>query len=367
MSALAEVLQANPSLWLAIGGGVIGLLFGYLIYRTNFCTMGSVSDFVNFGDWRRFRAWILAAAVALAGTQALALSGSIPLSKTMYLTPSFNWFGYVVGGLMFGFGMVFAGGCASRNLARVGGGDLRALVTLIVMGMFGYMAIGGIIGPVRNWIEQLTSVPLGGLGVKSQGLGDILGSVSGLGAHSGSIVVAAILLVGALIYCFKSEEFRSSPVHVFSGIGVGVLVVAGWLLTGLAYDELAERTTSPISLTYVRPTGDTLEWLQRFTAGMMPGFGVATVLGALLGAFIAAISMGRFKVTTFATPSETVRTLFGAALMGVGGVMALGCTVGQSITGVSTLALGSFITFAAIVIGGVKGMKVLENMLMNEV
>lgn len=367
MRALAEVMQSNPSQWLAIGGLVIGLLFGYLIYRTNFCTMGSVSDFVNFGDWRRFRAWILAAAVALAGTQALALSGAIPLGKTMYLTPSFNWLGYIIGGLMFGFGMVFAGGCASRNLARVGGGDLRALVTLIVMGIVAYMTIGGIIGPVRDWLEQLTSLPLSKIGVNSQSVGDIIGTLSGAGARTGSLVATLALVAGALVYCFKSEDFRTSPVHIFSGIGVGVLVIAGWFLTGLTFDEMAERPVTPISLTYVRPTGDTLEWLQRFTAGMVPGFGVATVIGAILGSFIAAKSMGRFSFTTFATPSETLRTLLGAVMMGIGGVMALGCTVGQSITGVSTLALGSFVTFAAIVAGGVKGMKVLENILMNEV
>lgn len=364
MRALADVLQANPAQWLALGGLAVGFAFGFLIYRTNFCTMGSVSDFVNFGDWRRFRARILAAAVALAGTQALALTGTIPLGKTMYLTPSFNWFGYVVGGLMFGFGMVFAGGCASRNLARAGGGDLRALLTLVVMGIFAYMAIGGIIGPVRNWLEQTTSISLA---TATQGIGDIMGGLTRTGARTGSLAAAVVIVGAALVYCFKDAEFRSSPVHIVSGVGVGALVVLGWLITGLAFDEMADRPTTPISLTYVRPTGDTLEWLQRFTAGMVPGFGVATVIGALAGAFAAALSMGRFKVTTFSSAPETARALLGAAMMGVGGVMALGCTVGQSITGVSTLAAGSFITFAAIVIGGVKGMRTLENILMNEV
>ena len=142
--------------------------------------------------------------------------------------------------------------------------------------------------------------------------------------------------------------------------------MAGWALTGMAFDDLADKPVTPISLTYVRPTADTLEWLQRFTAGMVPGFGVATVIGALVGAFVAAWSMGRFQISTFASVGDTRRSLFGAALMGVGGVMALGCTVGQAITGISTLALGSFLTFAAIVAGGMAGMKRMEAILLEE-
>jgi hypothetical protein len=152
-------------------------------------------------------------------------------------------------------------------------------------------------------------------------------------------------------------------VHIISGIGVGLVVIGGWALTGLAYDEFATRPTAPISLTYVRPAGDALEWLQRFTAVPVPGFGTATVFGALLGACAAALAMRRFRVSTFADTGDTLRNLLGAALMGVGGVMALGCTVGQAITGVSTLALGSFLAFAAIVAGGVYGLRVLERVI----
>jgi hypothetical protein len=130
---------------------------------------------------------------------------------------------------------------------------------------------------------------------------------------------------------------------------------------------MAAQAIAPTSLTYVRPTGDTLEWLQRFTAARMPSFGVASTLGALAGALAASVTAGRFNLTTFASPADTLRNLFGAALMGIGGVMALGCTIGQSVTGVSTLAIGSFLTFAAIVAGGMLGMKRMEAILMREV
>ena len=180
-------------------------------------------------------------------------------------------------------------------------------------------------------------------------------------------MIVAMLCVGVIgAYCLANEDFRTSPVHIASGIGIGLCVVAGWALTGLAFDEMADRPANPTSLTVVRPTADALEWLQRFTAVRMPGFGVATVIGVIFGSFIAAVLTRRFKFSTFSGVSDTRRSLFGAALMGLGGVMALGCTVGQAITGVSTLALGSFLTFPAIVAGGILGMKRLEQSLTDE-
>lgn len=360
---MREAIVENGPFWLAVGGLLIGFVFGALVFRTNFCTMGSVSDIVNLGDWRRFRAWVLAGVVALAGAQTLHWLGVVDLTKSMYLGASFNWFGYVVGGLIFGFGMVFAGGCPSRNLARAGAGDLRSLLTLVIVGIFAYMAIGGLIGPVRAAIEQATSFSLP---TATQGIGDLVDRALALSAGFGRIFASWIIVLAGLAYCFKDAEFRASPAHVWSGIGVGLCVIAGWALTGLAFDDMADRPTQPISLTYVRPSGDTLEWLQRYTAAPMPGFGVATVFGALLGAFAASKSMGRFRILTFSDTGDTVRTLLGAMMMGVGGVMALGCTVGQGITGVSTLALGSFITFGAIVAGAVVGLKALERWLMSE-
>jgi uncharacterized membrane protein YedE/YeeE len=360
MDALREFLTRDSALALAIGGLVLGFLFGAVVFRTNYCAMGSLSDILNFGDWRRFRAWVLAAATALIGAQLLQAAGAVSLDKSMYMAPALGWVGHIAGGLIFGFGMVFAGGCPSRNLARAGGGDLRALVTLIVLGLFAYMTIGGIVAPGRAAIERTTSV---GLGAPTQGLGDLLASATGLGVSVGNLLITTVLAGLALVYCFGNARFRASPVHILSGIGVGLVVVGGWALTGLAYDDFAARPTAPISLTYVRPAGDALEWLQRFTASPVPGFGTATVFGALLGACVAALAMGRFHVSTFSDSSDTLRNFLGAALMGIGGVMALGCTVGQAITGVSTLALGSFLTFAAIVAGGIVGLRALERII----
>jgi uncharacterized membrane protein YedE/YeeE len=253
--------------------------------------------------------------------------------------------------------MVLAGGCPSRNLARTGGGDLRALLTLVVLGLVAFMTIAGVLAPARAALEGATGIVLT---APTQGLGDLLSAYVGVARGWAKLAAAAMIAAAALAYCFADAKFRRSPLHILSGIAVGLTVVAGWALTGLAYDDMVARPTPPVSLTYIRPVGDTLQWLALYTATPMPGFGVASVFGALLGAFAAALAMGRFRLATFAGTGDTLRNLLGAALMGVGGVMALGCTVGQSVTGVSTLALGSFVTFAAIVAGGFIGLRLLE-------
>jgi hypothetical protein len=216
------------------------------------------------------------------------------------------------------------------------------------------MAIGGLFGPLRAWLEQATSLPLK---LSTQGLGDILSAWAGLAPGATSLGITALLAAAALVYCFADPRFRASPVHVVSGLGVGLIVVAGWALTGLAYDDMAAKPAPPISLTYVRPAGDALQWLTLYTATPIPGFGTASVFGALIGALLASLAMGRFRIATFSDTGDTLRNLGGAALMGVGGVMALGCTIGQGISGFSTLALGSIITFVSIVAGAAATMK----------
>jgi uncharacterized protein len=361
---MRDFIVANAPAAMAIGGLIVGFVFGWIVFRTNFCTMGSISDFMSFGDYRRFRAWVLAAITALIGAQVLNAAGVVDLSHSMYSSSQLDWFGNIVGGLLFGLGMVFAGGCASRNLVRAGGGDLRSLIVLIVVGIFAYMTIGGLLGPIRADISARTALKLAD---GPTTFGNILAHLSGLGASAATWVATALIAGAGLIYCFKDASFRGSPLHIFAGVGIGICVIAGWALTGMAFDDMAAQPISTISLSYVRPTGDTIEWLQRFTAAPIPGFGVTSTLGALLGAFAASLTAGRFKFTTFADSNDTLRNLFGGALMGIGGVMALGCTIGQGVTGVSTLAVGSFLTFAAIVAGGIIGIKRMEAILTAEI
>lgn len=353
MTSLRAFLAATSPASLAAGGFVIGFLFGAIAQRSHFCAMGAVSDAMSFGDTRRMRSWLLAAAVAILGVHVLEVMGALDTAKSMYRTPRLNWAGHVIGGTLFGFGMVFAGGCASRNLVRAGAGDLRSFFTLMVTGVFAGMAAGGLLGPMRAGLERMTAVELG---APSQGLADVLGL--GGSALGGSLPVIAAALLSA--YALASPKFRASRMHVLSGLGVGLVVVAGWALTGLAYDDMADRVQPPVSLTFVKSTADTIEWLERYTAQGWPGFGAASVLGVLAGAWLMAALSGRLRIATFADPADTLRHLGGAALMGTGGVMALGCSVGQGLSGVSTLAVGSILSFAAIAGGAALGLKALE-------
>ncbi len=362
MDSLRATLSENAPFWLMAGGLAIGAFFGAVVALTNFCAMGSISDMLTFGDSRRFRAWVLATATAIVGAAALSALGAVDLTKSMYLTPTFDWAGSIVGGLMFGFGMVFAGGCASRNLVRAGGGDLRSALVVVLMGVCAYMAIGGLVGPARAALASATAVDLGSYGLSDQGLGALLARFSGLAPARADLVAAAALAIALFAFCFSSAPFRASPKHIASGVGVGLAAVAGWALTGLSYDEMADGAVAPGSLSFVRPSGDALEWIERFTAQRMPGFGVAAVIGVIAGAFLASLATGRFKLATFSDTPDTVRNLFGAVLMGVGGVVGLGCTIGQAVTGVSTLAIGSILVFAAIVSGGAIGIKAMERL-----
>jgi uncharacterized protein len=363
LPTLRDAFIQNPAVALGFGGLLIGMALGAIVFRTNFCAMGAISDLVSFGDTRRLRAWVLAAATALIGTQLLARFGVVDLTKSMYLAPAVNWAGNLAGGALFGFGMVFAGGCGTRNLVRAGGGDLKALITLLVLGISAYITMTGVLGPLRAGLEQLTALPLPK--GRHQGLDSIVSGLTGSPA-AGHVLVPLAVALALLVYCFISRPFRASRAHIVSGLGVGLCIVAGWAVTGLAFDDLADKPSMPVSLTFVRPAGDTLEWLQRFTALGAPGFGVASVFGTLLGAFLTAVAMGRFRVATFSGVADTRRTLGGAMLMGIGGITALGCTVGQGITGISTLSLGSFLTFAGLIAGGILGIKTLERLLMAE-
>ncbi len=361
IDALRDMILANPVAWVAWGGLVIGLVFGFTVQRTNFCAMGSISDILSFGDYRRFRSWLMAGAVAIIGVAIIERAGIADMGYSIYVAPNFQWGGHVIGGLLFGIGMVFGGGCVSKNLARAGGGDLRSVVVLIFIGIAGYMTIGGLFGPTRVAITAPLTTDLSEFGLGSQRIDEILASLTGLGSGAARIVAVVVIAGGILAYCFADKGFRSSLNHVVAGLLIGLCIIAGWMLTGLAFDEFADNPTVE-SLSYVRPTGDTLDYLMRFTAYAAPGFTVVTLIGALIGAFLSAITNKSFAFATFTDSSDTMRNLFGALLMGVGGVMALGCTVGQSISGFSTLALGSLISFLFIVIGGVIGMKAMEAM-----
>ena len=341
-----------------LGGFVTGLVFGATVQRTNFCTMGAISDLVLMGDGRRFRAWTLAIAVAIIGTQALHFTGAININKSIYLTSNLGWLGAIIGGAMFGFGMTQAGGCGSKTLVRLGAGNLKSLVVAIVLGIVAYMTLRGLFALVRVQIEAATNIELKTRGLDNQNVGEMAGALLGLPTDTARIAAAAALSAALLIFCVKDEAFRRSPTNIMAGIIIGLTAVAGWAVTGiLGADEFEPVPLA--SITFVAPVAESLQYLMTFT-GATVNFGIAVVGGVIAGSFLVAVATRTFQIESFTDRGDLLRHLTGAALMGAGGVLALGCTIGQGISGMSTLALGSVIAWLSIIGGGYLGIKYLE-------
>jgi uncharacterized membrane protein YedE/YeeE len=346
---------------MGIAGLILGTAFGALTHRTNFCAMGAVADIVSFGDYGRFRAWLLAIAVAVLGAQTLHALEMIDLGESIYLGASLNWFGAILGGTVFGFGMVLASGCPGRNLVRVGGGDLKAVVVLLFIGLFGYMTLRGLTAPLRLMITSETSYDLTLAGIESQQIGALVAGMTGIQESLARVGSAGLVAVLLILFCFANPAFRRSPAHIASGIGLGLIVTAGWWATGvLGADDFDPAALA--SLTFIAPAGDSLQYLMTFT-GATIDFGIGSVGGAILGAFLSSLLAGSVRVTSFYDTGDTLRHMAGGALMGFGGVLAFGCTIGQGITGMSTLGLGSILAFLSITFGGVLGVKYMERLL----
>lgn len=340
---LKTLIADNAATALCLGGVLVGIVYGAIAQRTGFCTLGAISDWALFGDKRRARSWLLAIAVAVLGAQLLHAAAVVDLTTSLYRTATIPWGGHVLGGILFGFGMVLAGGCVSRNLVRAGAGDLRALLMLLVLSVTVAAALGGILGPLR--ISVLTATTTAAPGPASPQL--VLGT-------------AAAVALALATFSLSDANFRASPAHVAAGLVVGLCVVVGWALTGLAHDPFADTPVPAQSLTFVKPVADTVDWLERFTALGAPSFAIASVVGTIVGAFLSALVTRTFRLTSFADTRDTARNLIGAALMAIGGVLALGCSIGQGVTGLSTLSVGSLLAAASIVCGAVIGLKASE-------
>jgi uncharacterized membrane protein YedE/YeeE len=349
------MMEWEPVYRVALLAFLVGIVFGPVANKTNFCTMGAVSDWVNMGSKDRLRAWLLAIGVAILVTQFMAARGIVELGTALYLTPNFGWLGYILGGFIFGIGMTLASGCGQRTLVRVGGGNLKSLVVMVFLGLTAYMTMRGLLALVRVNVIEVTNIDLGDVG--SQGMGALLAAAAGIDhAERVTQVLAVLLGLGLVMYAFAAASFRKSFDNILAGILIGLVVPAGWYITGVVgFDDF-----DPVRLesyTFIAPIGNSLMYLQTFTVSTI-SFGVAAVGGVILGSFLYVLVTRQFRLETFHDRSDMIRHILGGVCMGFGGVLALGCTVGQGITGMSTLALGSLMALVSIVFGSALTMKV---------
>lgn len=358
----ADVVALQTSVaWAAFA---LAFALGAVMNRTGFCTMGALSDIVNMGDWTRMRMWLCAIGVAILGTQALALAGLVDLGKSIYVTPRLSWLSYLLGGFLFGFGMVLASGCGSKTLVRIGGGSLKSLVVFVVLGLTAYMTLKGLFGVWRAGFIDPVVVEL----APAQDLPTWLGR-----GDTGTVDTLRLALGGGIglalvVFALAHREFRSFD-NLLGGFGIGLAIVAAWYVSGhLGYVAEDPRTLEERfvatnsgrleSLSFVAPVAYTLELLMFWSdTTRIVTLGIAAVLGMIAGSFAWALLSRSFRWEGFAGPEDTANHLVGAALMGIGGVTAVGCTVGQGLSGLSTLALGSFIAFGSILAGGLAGLR----------
>ncbi len=339
-------------------GFALGMVFGASVQRSNYCTMGAVSDVVLMGDSRRARAWALSIAVALVASQLVDALGLADLSRSIYRTPALGWAGALLGGSVFGFGMVLAGGCGSRILVRAGAGNLKSLVAVLVLGITALMTLRGLLATLRRPFEQATQIDLKSAGFASQGLADLLARASGLGAGLWQAALTLILGVGLGAWAFASPALRRDRRLLIGALLIGLTIPAAWAATSWGASDPFD-TMQVASLSFVAPIGEGLQYLMFFTGASL-GFGATTVGGVLAGSFLAAAVSGQLRLEGFRDTPDLMRHIFGGMLMGAGGVLALGCTVGQGLSGLSTLALGSLIAAASIVLGAVLALRWLE-------
>ncbi|MBL8541429.1 MAG: YeeE/YedE family protein, partial [Betaproteobacteria bacterium] len=317
-------MSANAALIVAWGGFAIGLVIGFVGDRTQFCTLGAVSDIVTMNDWGRMRMWLLAIGVAVVGANGLELSGLIDLDKSIYRTPTFAWLAYVIGGLFFGAGMTLASGCGTKTLIRIGNGNLKSVVVFLVLGIVAYMTLRGVLAVVR--IETLDRVAIHVRG--GQDLPTVLSGALGASRRALQILVTALLGGGLVILALARREGRSIE-HLLGGVAVGLAIVAGWYLTGhVGYGEnpdtlemthFGTNSNRPESVTNVAPFAYTLELFMLWTdASRTVTFAIAVVFGIVVGSAVNSLLCGRFRIEGFRSAEDTATHLVGAALMGFG-------------------------------------------------
>jgi len=359
--------STNLALIVVFGGFALAFVFGFIALRANFCTMGAISDVVNMGHWGRMRMWLLAIAVAIIGASLLHGLGRINLADSIYQRPRLPWLSAIVGGALFGVGMTFAGGCANRNLLRIGAGSMRSVVVFAFVGISAYMTIKGLFAQWRVDYLDRFAIDLGAYGLKGQDLPSLLAAASGLSASAALATVTALVAGALLVFVFADARFRDNPKQIVAGVVIGLVVTGGWYVTGhLGHGEneqlemvyFATNTRAAESMSFVAPLAYTLELLMLWTdKSLAISFGIASALGVILGATAWALASRSFHLEGFASAADTRDHIVGSVLMGFGGVTALGCTVGQGITGVSTLALGSVLALLAIIGGATATMK----------
>ncbi len=353
-------------------GFALAVVLGAVVNKTNFCTMGAVSDMVNMGDNSRFRSWLFAIAVSIIGLIIMEYQGWVILDpmRPPYRAALFDWSRYILGGLIFGVGMTLGSGCGNKTLIRIGGGNIKSVVVLIFAAVFAYiMTKTDFYGVVfYSWMNPI-AIDLATSGIMGQDLGNLAANAVGSAdAIQYRLIMGGVLSLLLLIYILKSADFYKSFDNVFGGLVVGLCVVGAWYITGGPIgqewlEEVDMMDERPLGVgvqafSFTNPMGETFDYVINGAKSLMVTFGMMTLFGVIVGSFLYSVLFKKFRIEWFHSFGDFINHSIGGILMGIGGILAMGCTIGQGVTGFSTLAIGSMMAFASFILGSAMTMKI---------
>ncbi|WP_299936580.1 YeeE/YedE family protein [uncultured Pelagimonas sp.] len=324
-----------------------GILLGLAARLGRFCTLGAIEDALYGGSMVRMRMWGVAIGFAILGSFTLIGTGYLDGASSYYLSIRWMPMASVIGGLVFGYGMALSGNCGYGAVARLGGGDLRSFVIVLVMGVSTYVVLSGPLAPMRNAVFPQIDVTSTDI---PPGIAHHLAKLTGISVPLIGGTMGAAILLGSLL----SKDIWDKPAQVVWAFVVGFAIVSGW--AGTAWVAESGFEALPIvSHSFAAPMGESILWFM--TGSVRPlSFAVGSVAGIWVGAFVGSMIKGHFRWEACEDPRELKRQIFGAGLMGAGAVLALGCSVGQGLSAFSVLALSAPVTFLAIFAGAAIGL-----------
>ena len=343
---MLDAISENTAV--ALVGLFGGILLGLSARLGRFCTLGAIEDVLYADATLRARMWGIAIGTAVVGTYCLSAIGLLKVEDSLYLSRHWSPSASIIGGLLFGYGMALAGNCGFGALARLGGGDLRSFVIVLVMGLSAYITLGGPLAPLRLALWE-GNTPL----ETPQDMASLISGSTGLSLHTTGLMIGILILLGTLAH----KPLMKDPKYILWGVVVGLAIVSGWAGTSWVAQN-GFGATQIVSHTFSAPIGETMLYVMT-AYGNAIGFGTGSVFGVLIGAFLGSLLKGHFRWEACEDPRELRRQIFGAALMGIGAVVAVGCSVGQGLSAFSVLAYSAPVTLAAIILGAAIGLRQL--------
>jgi uncharacterized protein len=345
-------MEPLPAWAIALSGGGLGCVVGYAARRGRLCTLGAFEDAFLAGNFQRLKTLAIALGLGILLTQILILNGALAPEMIRYLPLRLAWVSILLGGVMFGVGMALVGTCAFGSLVRLGSGDLRSLLTLLI---YAVLAITTLRGGLAAWrlghLETISTALPGGVQA------DLAAIASWLWGGDLRLPVTLALTAALIGWGVSSREIFRTPRLLAAGIALGLAVAAAWLVTGVLVDDMA-LVVEPEGLTFVAPVADLLQEAA-MPSGHFWSFGISSVLGVVAGSFLASLLYDEFRWEAYDDHREMKRHIAGSALMGIGGVLAGGCTIGQGLTAGSALALSWFPAVGGMAVGARIGLYLL--------